>query len=123
MRALIVDGANVVGSTPDGWWHDRAGAARRLHGRLAAADIGFDDVVLVLEGDAKAGVSAGGDANVRVLHAPRSGDDAIVDEARRQHDVGDDREVVVVTADRGLRDRLADVGAQTRGPRWLLDQL
>ena len=27
---LVVDGANVVGSVPDGWWKDRAGAARRL---------------------------------------------------------------------------------------------
>src|ERR1700761_4688285 len=28
---IIVDGANVVGSRPDGWWRDRAGAAGRLH--------------------------------------------------------------------------------------------
>ena len=32
---LIVDGANVVGSRPDGWWRDRAGAAVRLHDELA----------------------------------------------------------------------------------------
>ena len=24
MEVLIVDGANVVGSRPDGWWRDRA---------------------------------------------------------------------------------------------------
>ena len=29
-RGLIVDGNNVIGSRPDGWWRDRAGAARRL---------------------------------------------------------------------------------------------
>ena len=34
---LVVDGANVVGARPDGWWRDRAGAAARLHGRLATA--------------------------------------------------------------------------------------
>ena len=34
---VVVDGANVVGSRPDGWWHDRAGAARRLAGQLVAA--------------------------------------------------------------------------------------
>jgi hypothetical protein len=34
---LIVDAANVVGSVPDGWWRDRAGAAARLRDRLAAA--------------------------------------------------------------------------------------
>src|ERR1700727_633056 len=32
---VIVDGANVVGSRPDGWWRDRAGAAVRLHDNLA----------------------------------------------------------------------------------------
>ncbi len=32
---VIVDGANVVGSRPDGWWRDRAGAARRLRDELA----------------------------------------------------------------------------------------
>src|SRR5215471_10004566 len=34
--ALIVDGANVMGSRADGWWRDRAGAMARLHGELAA---------------------------------------------------------------------------------------
>ena len=32
---IIVDGANVVGSRPDGWWRDRAGAAARLRDELA----------------------------------------------------------------------------------------
>src|SRR5215472_15792495 len=32
---IIVDAANVMGSRPDGWWRDRAGAAARLHGQLA----------------------------------------------------------------------------------------
>lgn len=32
---IIVDGANVMGSRPDGWWRDRAGAAARLRDELA----------------------------------------------------------------------------------------
>ncbi len=28
---IVVDIANVMGSRPDGWWRDRAGAAARLH--------------------------------------------------------------------------------------------
>ena len=28
---IVVDVANVMGSRPDGWWRDRAGAAARLH--------------------------------------------------------------------------------------------
>jgi 8-oxo-dGTP diphosphatase len=31
---VIVDGANVMGSRPDGWWKDRAGAAVRLREQL-----------------------------------------------------------------------------------------
>jgi hypothetical protein len=32
---IIVDVANVMGSRPDGWWRDRAGAAVRLHAQIA----------------------------------------------------------------------------------------
>ena len=31
---LIVDAANVVGSIPDGWWRDPAGATERLRDAL-----------------------------------------------------------------------------------------
>ena len=55
MQVLIVDGANVVGSRPDGWWRDRAGAAHRLHDQLSAADLPEDEIVLVLEGQARRG--------------------------------------------------------------------
>ena len=68
-RTLVVDGANVVGARPDGWWKDRAGAARRLHERLLVADTPYDVVVLVLEGAAKGGVRAGRDGHVRTVHA------------------------------------------------------
>jgi 8-oxo-dGTP diphosphatase len=33
---MVVDVANVMGSRPDGWWRDRAGAAVRLYSELAA---------------------------------------------------------------------------------------
>src|ERR1700745_1082215 len=32
---IVVDVANVMGSRPDGWWRDRAGAAVRLHAEMA----------------------------------------------------------------------------------------
>ena len=58
---LIVDAANVVGSRPDGWWRDRAGAAARLRDSLApVAAAGLPpelpapvEVVLVVEGAAR----------------------------------------------------------------------
>src|SRR6476659_10569707 len=118
---LVVDAANVVGSRPDGWWKDRAGAARRLHESLVVADVPHDVVVLVLEGAAKGGVRPGRDGHLRTVHAPRSGDDAIVAEARAAAERGD--RVTVVTADRMLQARVQGVGAMALGPSWLLDQL
>jgi predicted RNA-binding protein with PIN domain len=121
MRVLVVDGANVVGSRPDGWWRDRAGAAARLHGRLAVADTSYDEIVLVLEGQAKGGVPKGKDAHLRTVHASRDGDSAIADEARALRAKDDD--VVVVTADRGLQLRVEALGCRTMSPSWLLDLL
>ena len=121
MLVLVVDGANVVGSRPDGWWRDRAGAARRLHDRLATADLPCDEVVLVLEGAAKGGHPAGRDRDLRTVHASGSGDDAIV--ATVHDEVAAGHTVSVVTADRGLQLRVAAAGATTWGPTWLLDRL
>ena len=118
---LVVDAANVVGSRPDGWWKDRAGAARRLHERLLVADTSYDEVVLVVEGAAKAGVRAGRDGHVRTVHAKGHGDDTILDQARAAAERGD--RVAVVTADRMLQARVQGVGAVVLGPTWLLDQL
>ena len=118
MRVLIVDGANVVGSRPNGWWRDRAGAAQRLHHTIAAADLGYDLVVLVLEGDAKRGQPVGQDGAIHTVHASGSGDDAIVEQVSTRSTSGDD--VVVVTADRVLRERVAAAGGSSVGPSWLL---
>ncbi len=120
-RVLVVDGANVVGARPDGWWRDRPGAAARLHGRLAVADTAYDEIVLVLEGKAKAGVPAGRDGHLRTLHAPRAGDTAIVEAARVARDREDD--VIVITADRGLAMAVEGLGCRTMSPTWLLEQI
>jgi hypothetical protein len=58
---------------------------------------------------------------VRVTHASASGDDAIVAEVAALRKVG--RVVTAVTADRMLRARLEELGAQVVGPSWLWDQL
>ncbi|MBD8869032.1 hypothetical protein [Nocardioides donggukensis] len=116
---LVVDAANVVGSRPDGWWRDRAGAARRLHERLLVADLPHDRVVLVLEGAAKGGVPAGTDTHVRTVHAPRDGDATIQAEARAAVEAG--ATVTVITADRVLRGRVEQLGARAMSPGWLLD--
>jgi hypothetical protein len=119
--SLVVDAANVVGSRPDGWWRDRAGAAARLVARLSAAAVPHDEVVVVLEGAARAGVPAGPDGAVVVVHATGSGDDTIVAEAAAR--VAEGREVAVVTADRGLQARVEAAGASVVRPSWLLERL
>ncbi|MGL5857197.1 MAG: hypothetical protein ACRC35_02080 [Angustibacter sp.] len=121
---LVVDGANVVGTRPDGWWRDRAGAAARLHAQVTSWAVGAGrdtQVVLVLEGQARAGTPAGLDAGVRTVHASASGDDEVVAQAR--HALAGDRTVTVVTADRGLVDRVCAAGAQVLGPRQFLSDL
>jgi len=117
-RVLVVDGANVVGSRPDGWWRDRAGAAARLHGRLAVADTSYDEIVLVLEGQAKAGVPRGRDSHLRTVHATKDGDSSIFKEAATAKERGND--VVVITADRALGQRVESLGCRTMSPSWLL---
>jgi predicted RNA-binding protein with PIN domain len=120
---LLVDAANVVGSRPDGWWHDRAGAAARLVRRLSSDLEHTGEVVVVLEGAARRGVEPGMAGTVRVVHAEGSGDDDIVarvdDAVRRQPGLA----VTVVTADRGLRARVEELGAQSIGPGWLWQRL
>ncbi len=118
---LVVDAANVVGSRPDGWWRDRAGAAARLYHRLTAAERLGPHIVLVLEGRARAGVAETTGAAVEVVHAGGSGDDAIVGAVEQL--AADGLRVVVVTADRGLIARVEAIGAGTRRPGWLLDRL
>jgi hypothetical protein len=119
---LIVDAANVVGSRPDGWWRDRVGAAARLRDTLAPlAERGLPpelpapaEVVMVLEGAAR---DVPGVPGVRVVSAPGSGDDAIVELVR----AAPQRRRLVVTADRELRERVRALGAEVYGPRWLRD--
>lgn len=137
---VVVDAANVVGSVPDGWWKDRAGATARLlqglrvrarEGTDAAelalpADTWFPTFTVVVEGQARevaadpgAGVDADAGAGVEVVRAPGSGDDAIVAETARLVDAG--RTVTVVTSDRELAARVTALGATVRGAGWLRD--
>ncbi|MFD8812628.1 NTP pyrophosphohydrolase [Streptomyces sp. NPDC059627] len=114
---VIVDGANVVGSRPDGWWRDRKGAAERLRDRLAERGLPGRptpvELVLVVEGAARGVASVPG---VRVESAPGSGDDRIVELAAEDPR----RPRLVVTADRELRRRVTELGAEVIGPSALL---
>lgn len=138
---VVLDVANVMGSRPDGWWRDRAGAAQRLV-EASAAVVGRSvpdpdapdgdapaagapdpdaprgrrlvvaEVVAVVEGRAREVVAT---REVRVVAAPADGDTTVVEVARELVAAG--RAVRVVTADRGLRARLP-AAAGTSGPGW-----
>jgi predicted RNA-binding protein with PIN domain len=107
--ALIVDGMNVIGAVPDGWWRDRSGAMRRLLERLRALD--RDDVVLVLDGRER---DLGDPGPVTVRWAPHA-DDLIVALAQ----AGD----TVVTSDRELAERVRAEGCQAVGARAFRGEL
>ncbi|WP_347348220.1 hypothetical protein [Nigerium sp.] len=119
-RVLVVDAANVVGSVPDGWWRDRAGAARRLHDHLLSAPLPYDRIVLVVEGRARDGVPEGvlpceDVGTLTTVHAAASGDDEIVVQCRAL--AGEGASLTLATADHGLIARVEPLGVRIVGPR------
>ncbi len=106
----IVDGMNVIGSRPDGWWRDRHAAMVHLVDVLErwAADSG-DDVTVVFEQPPNPPIRS---TVIEVAHAKRakanSADDEIV---RRIADGGDAHDIRVVTSDGWLADQVRAAGA------------
>ncbi len=143
---LVIDAANVVGSRPDGWWRDRLGATRRLRDELAplvrdglpahelptGADAGrfpvlLPRVMLVVEGKARqvkddpvGEAPPWWIASLSIHASPRDADTDVVRLATQSRSRGE--QVVVVSADRQLRDQL-DPGVAAVSPRWLLTRL
>lgn len=119
----IVDGMNVIGSRPDGWWKDRGRAMAALVERLDRwASVQGEDVTVVFERPPASPITS---SVIEVAHAPKaaanSADDQIVRlveaDARPQ-------EIRVVTSDKGLTDRVAGLGASVypaAGFRDLID--
>lgn len=105
----IIDGNNVFGSRPDGWWNDRDAAAGRLAQSVAEwCRTHDDDVALVFDAPVAPTTFELGGGNLTIVESRRRGrnaaDDRIVELV---HEVDDD-EPHVVTSDRGLRTRLPD---------------
>jgi predicted RNA-binding protein with PIN domain len=106
----IVDGMNVIGSRPDGWWRDRGRAMTALVERLerwAAAE--GADVTVVFERPPTPPIES---SVISVTHAPEpaanSADDEIV---RLVGADADPAEIRVATSDRALSDRVRAAGA------------
>ena len=107
----VVDASNVIGSRPDGWWRDRAGATRRLVARLDgfAAETG-EQVVVVLDGGEPPAAERA-EVRRRLAPRPRRSDDEIV---ALLEDRGADG-ARVVTSDAELARRVRALGADVVG--------
>jgi predicted RNA-binding protein with PIN domain len=120
---LIVDGNNVIGSRPDGWWRDRAAATRRLVERLGArAANGGEPVTVVFDGRRPDGLEAPPAVDVRF--AERPGRDAADDVIAAL--VAEDSQpssLRVVTSDSRLAERVRAHGAEVVGARGFRDAL
>jgi predicted RNA-binding protein with PIN domain len=119
---VVVDGNNVMGSRPDGWWRDREGATKRLVAQLGewAAREG-QDVLVVFDG-APWDEHHAQPSRVEVRFASRRGRDAADDDIAAY--VADhDGPVRVVTSDAELARRVREHGAEVVGARTLLDDL
>ncbi|MEA2150534.1 MAG: hypothetical protein QOD69_2364 [Solirubrobacteraceae bacterium] len=106
----IVDGMNVIGSRPDGWWRDRHAAMVRLVDlleRWAAAE--GEDVTVVFEGPPRPPIHS---PLVEVAPASKRGANAADHEiVRRIAATADPGTLRVVTSDRLLADQARARGA------------
>jgi predicted RNA-binding protein with PIN domain len=120
----IVDGMNVIGARPDGWWRDRDGAMRRLVHELGAFawDTG-DPVTVVLDGRPFELDGDGVEVAFATRRGPNAADDDIV--ALVAADASP-QELSVITSDAGLEERVRKHGADVVGAgtfRRRLDEL
>lgn len=109
MRWLI-DGMNVIGTRPDGWWRDRHGAMVRLVDTLErwAAATG-DDITVVFEKRPSPPIYS---TVIEVAHAPRPRPNSADDEIVRLIGADSRPELIrVVTSDLGLADQARVAGA------------
>jgi predicted RNA-binding protein with PIN domain len=113
----LVDGMNVIGTRPDGWWRDRAGAMARLAADLDAwAATQPDDAVAVVF-DGRARDLGATPAHVDVGWAPGGRDAADHAIAARVEADPEPASITVVTSDRALVERVRAAGAEVEGAK------
>ncbi|HWV88119.1 MAG TPA: NYN domain-containing protein [Capillimicrobium sp.] len=117
----LVDGMNVIGSRPDGWWRDRTGAQRRLAEELAAwAGRSGEQVAVVFDGRPHEIGAPGIEVAFASRRGPNAADDDIV---ARVGASADPSAVRVVTSDRELARRVEELGAEVVGPGALRERM
>jgi predicted RNA-binding protein with PIN domain len=106
----IVDGMNVIGTRPDGWWRDRGAAMIALVDKLDSwASVDGGQVTVVFERPTSNAIPT---SRIEVTHAPRAAANSADDEIVRLVQADDrSHEIRVVTSDKGLADRVRSLGA------------
>ena len=109
-----MDGMNVVGSRPTGWWRDRTGAMRALVESLEElAERSGDSVTVVFDGGP---FELESERHVEVLFASRRGRDAADDDIAALVERDDDPAgLSVVSSDADLARRVRAAGAAVVG--------
>lgn len=123
MSVVLVDGNNVMGAAADGWWRDRAGAARKLVGRLRCYRAATGTTVEVVFDVSRPDLPDGDHDGVVVRYATRRGRDAGDDRIRDLLDAGYDDGVEVITSDRALAASARERGARVTGAGAFLARL
>ena len=121
---VFVDGNNVMGSRPDGWWRDRAGAARRLVAEIIPLVLGHGGVwTIVFDGKEPPRMPPSPECIIVVHtgHGRRDGaDDRIVELV---HEQPGPAAPLVYTSDAKLCTRVKALGTRVMGSGVLLRQL
>ncbi len=118
MTRWLVDGMNVIGSRPTGWWRDRPGAMRGLVGELR--ELG-EPVTVIFDGRPFE-IDDPGEVDVRF--ASRRGRNAADDDiARLVAESDDPAGLCVVTSDRELSERVQASGARVMGASGFRERL
>ncbi|HEV2874690.1 MAG TPA: NYN domain-containing protein [Thermoleophilaceae bacterium] len=115
----LVDGMNVIGSRPTGWWRDRPRAMRELVEELKRLDA---PVTVVFDGRP---IELGDTGEVEVVFASRRGRNAADDDVAALAAASEER-LRVVTSDGELAERVRRSGAEVVGAgafRARLDEL
>jgi predicted RNA-binding protein with PIN domain len=109
----IVDGMNLIGSRPDGWWRDRPAAMRALVGELERfAEEAGDPVTVVFDGRPFELESGAVDVRFASRRGPNAADDDI---AALIEDDAAPAELSVVSSDADLARRVRDAGGAVVG--------
>ena len=117
---VFVDGNNVMGSRPDGWWRDRTAAARRLIADLTPLAQTSGIWTVVFDGMPPDEAPSSADApsvEYAARHGADAADDRIVELLR---ELPPSTNALVYTSDRRLRERASALGARVEGASALL---